>query len=209
MKQLSVPKIFEVKKAWSQNVRNKDRESREAALQAELITSFGSKISQISPHVNLSSEKNFHQLLRENTISCGSVWKSKICGGELNSTLIADLFQAGKPKSPDFYVACLGDLRYLVYTTILEEENEVRRRRNASHALVSFSIILVTKDKTKNLDKLKDGIMHFGKMLKLIQQTTNLLRDEFYTAYEKNNEFLNSKWNPDEKFEDAVSNHCY
>lgn len=59
---------------------------------------------------------------------------------------------------------------------------------------VSFSIILTTKDKYKDVDKIKDGMMRFGKTLKFMQNTMNVLKEEFLHAIEKNADFKKLKF---------------
>jgi hypothetical protein len=56
-------------------------------------------------------------------------------------------------------------------------------------------LILTTREKYLDLDWIKDGIIRFGKTLKLMQETLNLLKDEFLTAYERNAEFKKVKFN--------------
>ena len=49
--------------------------------------------------------------------------------------------------------------------------------------------MVTTKDKYMDVDRIRDGVVRFGKNLKLIQHTLNLLKEEFLWAYDKNAEF--------------------
>lgn len=59
-------------------------------------------------------------------------------------------------------------------------------------------MILTTKDKYKDVDKIKDGLIKFGKMLKFMQHTMNLLKEEFLHALERNSDFKKMKFDTDD-----------
>lgn len=162
----------------------------------ETTTGLLAKVHEVSQNCGITAA-NFPQTYLENTTSCGSILKSKVA--DLPAQLVAELFAVRKPSSPEYFVTQINDLRYICFSTWIDEIYEQSKKRH--HQLIYFSIIITTRDKHKNIDHLKFSLIRFGKLLKFLQNTTGLLRDEFLAAFDKNAEISAMKPDPGESSE--------
>jgi len=121
----------------------------------------------------------------------------------LPASLVAELFAVTKDSSPEFFVTTIGETRYVCYSTWIEDTYGLKFKRNQAQHLISFSVILTTKDKTTDMNRLRDGMLRFGKFLKFMQHTLNILKEEFLIAFERNSDTKKMKINmanPEETF---------
>jgi len=49
--------------------------------------------------------------------------------------MIAELFTFTKPNGPEYFVTCIGDMRYVCYTTHIDDSFELKKRRKDAHHL--------------------------------------------------------------------------
>ena len=147
------------------------------------------QITSTFPNTGLTLE-NFKQVYPENSMCGGSMWCPKTAdkGADLPYNVLVELFMASKPNSPEYFVTRIGDTKYIVYTAWIQDKYELKKKKT-SHQLISFCIIFTTKDKNKDLEKLKHALLQFGQTLKFMQHTLGLLKDEFLNFHERNETF--------------------